>query len=622
MAERTKRYSLSITEVFSMSRRACISIWLGIMGCTWQACPGASSVNGRLVSDGVTGRTAIGHGWIEENIYMNPLATGAGGADQTAPVPPGYYSIGGGFSQGDHLVFTLGFDRAPAFSYRRITVPDGTGAYEPIELKTPAHYSVAYNSSSDEWGSEPWIWGSNFYQTFVATSPHITRLATKLAGKSGDHAPMTLNFAVYGTNDGPPSSWPQISALRSYPVAGGVDPIIHIFWVAYRSDEMTLTVGEKYAVRMWVAPGSAAESCAIVARSDSGFSGYAGGHLYIADTPYTNLDGYFYVSGGAPGTVVNHCPVNNLQFQGLVGWSTRFGQTFRANGTGLAGVETAYTSGTASPTLHNMLFQVYDGVGGNPIGPARSVVGIPGFHQARIAVAWAEGEVPLVPGQMYYVEYTPPPVGCNTWSMSENVPGELYVNRVSQAPFDLAMAIAEYRQPGATISLSTSSITKAVAVSGSLAPDTFTLRNSGTGTVSYSIADNASWLSVAPESGSSTGEQDEITISYATETLNVGSYLAKITITSPEATNSPQTINLSLAVKPHPGDMDMDRDVDLEDFGRFQRCLTGSGIAQTDIACGRALLDEDTDVDLADTEIFISCLSGPGIAPTPGCTEE
>jgi hypothetical protein len=206
--------------------------------------------------------------------------------------------------------------------------------------------------------------------------------------------------------------------------------------------------------------------------------------------------------------------------------------------------------------------------------------------------------------------------------MSENVPGELYVNRVSQAPFDLAMAIAEYRQPGATISLSTSSITTAITVGSSLAPDPFTLRNSGTGTVNYSIADNASWLSVAPENGSSTGEQDEITISYATETLNVGSYLAKVTITSPEATNSPQIINLSLAVRPHPGDMDMDRDVDLEDFGRFQRCLTGSGIAQTDIACARALLDEDTDVDLADTEIFISCLSGPGIAPTPSCEEE
>lgn len=602
-----------------MKRCFGLCIWLILFQAAGEAAFGASTVNGRMVSEGVTGRTAIGHGWIEENIYLNPLAVGAGGADQTAPVPPGYYSIGGGFSQGDHLLFTLGFDRAPAFSYRRITVPGGSGAYEPVELLTPAHYSVAYNSSSTEWGSEPWIWGSDFYQTFIATQPHITRVATKLAGKSGDHAPMTLNFAIYGTNAGPPSTWPQVSAVRTYPVAGNVDPIIHIFWVAYRSDEMNLVVGQKYAVRMWVAPGSSAESCAVVARTDSGFSGYAGGHLYIGDTAYTNLDGYFYVSGGAPGTIVNHCAINNLQFRDLVGWSTRFGQTFRAGGTSLAGVETAYTSGTASPTLHNMIFQVYTGVGGTPIGPARSVIGIPGFHQARIAVAWAEGEVPLTPGQMYYIEYTPPPVGCNTWSMHENMPGELYVNRVAQAPYDLAMAIAEYRQPGATIALSATAVSKTIEIGSGLASETFTIQNAGTGTVNYTITDNAEWLSVAPETGSSSGELDEITINYATQTLNVGTYSGKITVADPNATNSPQTITVSLTVRYHTGDFDRDNDVDLEDFGRFQRCLTGSGIAQTDPACARALLDEDTDVDVLDTEIFIRCFSGPGITATPGC---
>lgn len=67
------------------------------------------------------------------------------------------------------------------------------------------------------------------------------------------------------------------------------------------------------------------------------------------------------------------------------------------------------------------------------------------------------------------------------------------------------------------------------------------------------------------------------------------------------------------------GDMNNDADVDQEDFGMFQTCLTGTGNAQYDAACKRALLDSDGDVDTDDVIKFIQCHSGPGVTPDAAC---
>lgn len=67
-----------------------------------------------------------------------------------------------------------------------------------------------------------------------------------------------------------------------------------------------------------------------------------------------------------------------------------------------------------------------------------------------------------------------------------------------------------------------------------------------------------------------------------------------------------------ISVVPQPGDFDGDGDVDQEDFGMFQKCLTGESLPQDDTACSPARLDADVDVDQYDTAIFIACYSGPG----------
>ena len=55
-------------------------------------------------------------------------------------------------------------------------------------------------------------------------------------------------------------------------------------------------------------------------------------------------------------------------------------------------------------------------------------------------------------------------------------------------------------------------------------PESFEVWNSGGGTLSYSITDNASWLSCNPTGGISTGEKDPITVNYNTSGLSVGDY--------------------------------------------------------------------------------------------------
>jgi len=84
------------------------------------------------------------------------------------------------------------------------------------------------------------------------------------------------------------------------------------------------------------------------------------------------------------------------------------------------------------------------------------------------------------------------------------------------------------------------------------ASQTFTVSNSGGGTLSYSISDNVSWLSCSPTSGTSTGEADTITVTYSTSSLSAGTYNGTITISDPNASNNPQTIAVTLTVSPPP----------------------------------------------------------------------
>ncbi|MGO9246038.1 MAG: choice-of-anchor Q domain-containing protein [Verrucomicrobiia bacterium] len=66
--------------------------------------------------------------------------------------------------------------------------------------------------------------------------------------------------------------------------------------------------------------------------------------------------------------------------------------------------------------------------------------------------------------------------------------------------------------------------------------------------LTYSISSSAPWLSVSPTNGASAGLTVTHTVVYSTASLTAGLYNAALTISSPDATNSPQTIPVSLTV--------------------------------------------------------------------------
>jgi len=68
-------------------------------------------------------------------------------------------------------------------------------------------------------------------------------------------------------------------------------------------------------------------------------------------------------------------------------------------------------------------------------------------------------------------------------------------------------------------------------------------------------------------------------------------------------------------------DFDKDGDVDLEDFGMFQVCITGPDDGPPDPGCEQADFDNDNDVDLSDFGLFQRCMSGPNILADAGCDQ-
>jgi hypothetical protein len=82
---------------------------------------------------------------------------------------------------------------------------------------------------------------------------------------------------------------------------------------------------------------------------------------------------------------------------------------------------------------------------------------------------------------------------------------------------------------------------------------TLNIRNSGSGTLSWSASSDADWLILNPDSGSSTGELDNVTLSVNISGMDSGHYVALAIVSAPGAINTPQTAVVSLSIKPPHG---------------------------------------------------------------------
>lgn len=99
-------------------------------------------------------------------------------------------------------------------------------------------------------------------------------------------------------------------------------------------------------------------------------------------------------------------------------------------------------------------------------------------------------------------------------------------------------------------------------------PQTVRIENNGTGTLDWTVSGDQTWLAVSPASGSNAGV---LSVTADPTGLDAGTYQGVVTVMDPAATNSPQTIAVTLNV--------YDADTTAEPFGEFATPLDNSSAA-------------------------------------------
>jgi hypothetical protein len=134
------------------------------------------------------------------------------------------------------------------------------------------------------------------------------------------------------------------------------------------------------------------------------------------------------------------------------------------------------------------------------------------------------------------------------------------------------------------ISLNKNQLTFNCCASGpSPASQAFTISNAGSGTLNWTVSDNMGWLTCTPTSGTDSGT---ITVSIDNTGLAAGPYATTITVSSSNASNSPQYITVYLNISVC---------VDEPPFGSFDTPIDGSTVMSSIAVTGWALDDGGVD---------------------------
>lgn len=129
-------------------------------------------------------------------------------------------------------------------------------------------------------------------------------------------------------------------------------------------------------------------------------------------------------------------------------------------------------------------------------------------------------------------------------------------------PQEVTVSLSLSKEPPPKIWVSTKNLTFSAQEGGANSPSqTIKIKNSGEGTLSYDISTDANWLEVNPSSGNSKTQERSHSVVVDIAGKKEGTYDGTITITDPNATNSPQMVSVSLDItKEPPPEIWMSRD--------------------------------------------------------------
>jgi hypothetical protein len=165
-----------------------------------------------------------------------------------------------------------------------------------------------------------------------------------------------------------------------------------------------------------------------------------------------------------------------------------------------------------------------------------------------------------------------------------------------------------------------------IFVSETPAPQAFTIRNIGMGTLCYTIGVSVPGPSVSDTDGCVDAGTPGDTITGTYDDFGPGlppaldGHDAVIIVDAGPAENSPRNVDVKVVVTTLPVDFDLDGDVDSNDYGTFQACLSGPGQIPNP-QCGLLDFDHNTAVDSGDRLAFQNCMSGANIPPDKNCMD-
>jgi hypothetical protein len=318
------------------------------------------------------------------------------------------------------------------------------------------------------WDEKP---ASDYFQTFVAQGKSVTSVGFRLANDGVDGAgPGAQNFlvSIHRHASGTPDTWPQVGRSALVPDVDAGGPKNYLWSAAWNSGEIPLKAGETYVVHLRAEkPGATFQTFWRKSRST---------HCYrIGPDGRSSQDCALWMAVGtdSDGLLIPYNKGVQKPFGEFAGFAPKWAQTYRAQGRSLAGVVLYAAVGGAQPPLarQRVMVRIRQGGADGPVcGLEKTAIGNGNYtgdaSWGAFGVGFAPGEVPLVAGHTYAIEFesqenlhtlhgfvnikgqvSDDRTGFNPYRKAAPdtyLHGAAYQNGRHRMPFDLDMQVIEY----------------------------------------------------------------------------------------------------------------------------------------------------------------------------------
>jgi hypothetical protein len=369
------------------------------------AARGQALFSGRLLSNPLPGSDA-------RHPFSAVLCfAGAKGPDREArgfrtweTAPSGWFRLDGAAGN-----YTVAFSQ-PSGSLRpmvlnNIYLLDGDQV-EGLVLTPRFDYAVFHDKS---WDPKP---ARGYYQTFVARGRSLTQVSFRLATDGVDGAgpgKQNVLVSVHESGLGPPDTWKQIGPAMPVLDVDSGGPKNYEWSAGWNSGEVPLQPGHVYAVH--IRPEKPDGTFQAFWRPDEDTSADCY-RIGPGNTGFQRHDLYMTVATDGDGLLLPYNKRVHKEFGRFGGFAHSWAQTYVAQGRSLASVILyAAVSGSQPPlSRQRVAVRVHQGGPDGPqVGLTKIAVGNGNYtgdaSWGTFGLAYAPGEVPLVPGQTYALEW-------------------------------------------------------------------------------------------------------------------------------------------------------------------------------------------------------------------------